>query len=354
MNKENILKAIVVASLLGAVFLAWKSFDNDELGDGFARSNGRIEAVEIDIATKVSGRIQEIVVNEGDYVEAGQVIAYMDTGVLKAQLREAEANYQRAVTDVESARSLVNQREHEKAAAEAVVEQRIAELTAAEKRLERSKQLVERKVVSEQTLDDDLAGYQSAKAAVSAARANVAAADATLKESRSRIIAAESAVNASRATIERIQADIEDSILKSPRNGRVQYRVAEPGEVLPPGGAVVNMVDLSDVYMTFYLPTYQAGRVAIGAEARIILDAAPHYVIPATITFVSNVAQFTPKTVETEEERQKLMFRIKAHIPRDLLQKHIDQVKTGLPGEAFVRLNPEKEWPPELHVKVPD
>src|SRR3546814_3115012 len=82
-------------------------------------------------------------------------------------------------------------------------------------------------------------------------------------------------------TIQRIQADIDDSVLKSPRDGRVQYRVAQPGEVLSPGGVVLNMVDLTDVYMTFFLPTEQAGRVALGAEARLVLDAAPQYVIPA-------------------------------------------------------------------------
>jgi HlyD family secretion protein len=78
------------------------------------------------------------------------------------------------------------------------------------------------------------------------------------------------------------------------------------------------------------------------------LDAAPQYVIPAKASFVADVAQFTPKTVETEEERQKLMFRIKAQIPPELLRKHIQQVKTGLPGMAYVKLDPEAEWPKRL------
>ena len=153
--------------------------------------------------------------------------------------------------------------------------------------------------------------------------------------------------------IERIQADIDDSVLRSPRDGRVQYRVAEPGEVLDAGGVVLNVVDLSDVYMTFFLPTEEAGRVAIGTEVRLVLDAVPQYVIPARASFVADVAQFTPKTVETAKERQKLMFRIKAQIPRDLLQKHLHQVKTGLPGMAYVRLDPQAEWPPELQARVP-
>ena len=170
---------------------------------------------------------------------------------------------------------------------------------------------------------------------------------------RSQVIGTRSLIEASRAAIERLQVDIDDSALKTPRDGRVQYRVAQPGEVLPAGGRVLNLVDLSDVYMTFFLPTAAAGRVALGTEVRLILDANPQYVIPAKVSFVADVAQFTPKTVETEQERQKLMFRIKAQIHPDLLKKHITQVKTGLPGMAYVRLDPGAEWPTHLRVKLP-
>lgn len=156
---------------------------------------------------------------------------------------------------------------------------------------------------------------------------------------------AEAAVAAAHAAIEAIDTEINDGTLRAPRDGRVQYRVAQPGEVLGSGGRVLNLVDLGDVYMTFFLPTSEAGRVAIGTEVRLVLDAAPQYVIPAKATFVSDVAQFTPKTVETEEERQKLMFRIKARIAPELLQKYIQQVKTGLPGVAYIRIDPKAEWP---------
>ncbi|MDY0213851.1 MAG: HlyD family efflux transporter periplasmic adaptor subunit, partial [Desulfuromonadaceae bacterium] len=118
-------------------------------------------------------------------------------------------------------------------------------------------------------------------------------------------------------------------------------------------GRVLNLVDLSDVYMTFFLPTAAAGRVALGTEVRLVLDAAPEYVIPAQASFVADVAQFTPKTVETASEREKLMFRVRAQIPVDLLKKHILQVKTGLPGMAYIRLDPTVQWPPHLQIKGP-
>ena len=116
---------------------------------------------------------------------------------------------------------------------------------------------------------------------------------------------------------------------------------------------MLNMVDLADVYMTFFLPENQVGRVNMGTEARIILDAAPQLVIPANVTFVADVAQFTPKTVETKEERQKLTFRVKATIPADLLREHLAKVKTGLPGVAYVKLDPNASWPANLAVKLP-
>ena len=123
--------------------------------------------------------------------------------------------------------------------------------------------------------------------------------------------------------------------------------------MLAAGGRVLNMVDLSDVYMTFFLPTEQAGTLKLGGEARLILDAAPDLRIPATISFVASVAQFTPKTVETSDERLKLMFRVKARIPPELLQLHLEYVKTGLPGVAWVRVNEELPWPEDLAVRLP-
>jgi len=160
-------------------------------------------------------------------------------------------------------------------------------------------------------------------------------------------------VEASTATIARIEADITDSQLTAPRDGRVQYRVAQAGEVLGAGGKVLNLVDLSDVYMTFFLPESVAGRLPIGSEARIVLDAAPQFVIPATISFVSSTAQFTPKTVETATERQKLMFRVRAQIDPDLLRQNLKLVKTGLPGVTWVKTDPNAPWPPKLTPMVP-
>jgi|TARA_X000000368_G_scaffold417694_1_gene414810 HlyD family secretion protein len=349
--KRPIIMGLLLALLLGAAI--WYGVKPATLPQGFAKGNGRIEAVEIDVATKTPGRVLEILVDEGSFISAGQILARMDTAVLTAQLREAEAQFEQAKIGVDTAQSMVAQRLAEKEAAKAVVAQRQAEVDAASKRLARTEQLTAKGNASVQQLDDDRADTAGRKAAFSAAIAQVSAVEAALGAARAQVIAARSAVAASKATMERIQADIDDSALRSPRDGRVQYRVAQPGEVLSAGGAVLNLVDLSDVYMTFFLPTAEAGRVAIGAEAHIVLDAAPDYVIPAEISLVSDVAQFTPKTVETAEERQKLMFRLKARIDKTLLQQYLEQVKTGLPGMVYVKLDPDAEWPDELQIRLP-
>lgn len=354
MNLRNWLLLVVIIAICGTTYLGWKISRPVELPEGFASSNGRIEATEIDVSTKLAGRILDELVDEGDFVTASQVVAHMDIESLGAQRREAEAKLGMAKSAVETARSTLAQRESEKAAAESTVDQREAEFSRDSRNYDRAKQLTEKKVMTEEDFDNHRATFFSTKAAVNSAKANVAAADAAISTAKALIIAAEANVMSAQATIERIQADIDDSTLKAPRDGRVQYRVAQPGEVLNSGGKVLNLVDVGDVYMTFFLPTAQAGRVKQGAEARLVLDAAPQYVIPAKVTFVADVAQFTPKTVETAEERQKLTFRIKAHINSDLLKKYVRDVKTGLPGVAYVQLISQAEWPAHLQVKLPD
>ncbi len=348
MIRSALVLAAGVAALVG-----WQRFGLKDGETGLVSGNGRIEAVEIDVASRAAGRIEEIRVREGEFVTAGQVLAVMDTDVLEAQRRQAEAQLQQADSAVTTAGSQIAQRQSDKAAAQAVVAQRQAELKAARSHLERSTALAEKGFLSPQAVDDERARVESAEAALSAARAQVAAAESAIASARSQVTGAQSSTAAAQANIERIQADIDDTTLKSPRDGRVQFIVARPGEVIPAGGRVLNLVDLSDVYMTFFLPAAVAGRVAIGTEVRIVLDAAPQYVIPANVSFVADVAQFTPKAVETANEREKLMFRVRAQIPPDLLKQHILQVKTGLPGVAYVLSEPGAAWPDRLQVKLP-
>lgn len=323
---KKVIVALVVTAVAGLVVYSVKSYmDNAIYRDpAFASGNGRLEATEINVATKLSEKVEKVYVTDGEFVKKGQLLAKMQTNVLEAQLAQAKAQ--------------VAVKKAELASARAVVLQKNSNRENAYRRFKRAEFLVSKKATSEQTFDNDKALFLAADAELTAARAVV--------------VQSQAAIKAAEADVRRIEEDIKDSNLTAPISGRVQYKVAEPGEVLEAGGCVLNMVDLTDVYMTFFLPEGVAGKVRIGAEARILLDTLPHVAIPAKISFVANVAQFTPKTVETRIERQKLMFRVKARIAPELLERYIDIVKTGLPGVAWVKLDPKAQWPAFLKLNA--
>ncbi|AZN64062.1 MULTISPECIES: HlyD family secretion protein [Acinetobacter] len=348
-KKLSIVGAIVITVLVA--YLIWKNMDKSDT-DALVSGNGRIEATEINISSKLSGQLEEILVQEGDFVEPGQVLARIKVSALEAQLREVQAQQRQAQDGIATAEAQVAMRISEKAAAEAMVQQRETELVAAKNRLARTEILAKEGASSRQQLDDERADVKRVAAVLSAAKAQVDSAQSAIVAARSQVSGAHSQVDAIKATIERINFDLDDAQLKAPLKARVQFLVAQPGEMIAAGGRVLNLIDLSDVYMTFFLPETVAGRIAMGTEVRIVLDAAKNVVIPARVSFVADTAQFTPKTVETESERQKLMFRVKAKIDPALLQKHIQQVKTGLPGVAYIKIDDNAAWPAFLENQV--
>lgn len=345
MAKRN---GIILAGLAAAAALGWLAWDRLQpagLPAGFASANGRIEATEIDIAALTGGRIAEITAAEGDLVKAGDLLVQMDVVQLNAQKRQAEAQLARAEIGVETAKALVAQAEAQERAAQASVDQAAAVADAAAQRYARSVQLAANATVSQQVLDDDLARDRQGKAGLASAEASHAAALAGVSSAEAQVVDAGAAVEAAKASIDAIQASLDDATLTAPRAGRIQYRIAQEGEIVGSGGRILSLVDLGDVYMTVFLPTSQVGRVQVGSEVRLVMDAAQELVIPATVSYVADVAQFTPKTVETADEREKLMFRVRARIDPELLSRHIEYVKTGLPGMAYLRLDPDAAWP---------
>ncbi len=340
--------AVVIVAAAGIGWAFW-SPDPDK---GFVQGNGRVEATEVDVATKLAGRIQEIWVDEGNFVVLGQPLAQMQTTVLNAQRDEAQALCRQAVTAVASAEALEAARASEVVAAEAVVVQRESDVDLARRRFKRTESLTGEGALSRQDFEDDQARWRGMEAALASARAQVSAAAAAVRAAHAVWVGARSGIAAAEATVTRIEADIHDSQLTAPRAGRIQYRIGQPGEVLAAGGKVLNLVDLGDVYLTFFLPEMAAGKVSIGTEVRVVLDAVPDEVIPATVSFVASVAQFTPKTVETASEREKLMFRVKAQFGGELLARHRTTIKTGTPGVAWVRLDARAAWPARLGIKA--
>jgi HlyD family secretion protein len=264
-------------------------------------------------------------VNEGDEVTAGQVVATISSPETEAQLRSAQAQVLKAKQALAEASALIVQRK--------------SDLDFAGPDYERAKQLVERGNISQQMTDSRRNRFEAAQAGYVAANARRDQAEAEIK--------------AAEAEVERLQSILVDLVLISPRSGRVQYRLARAAEVVAAGQRVLTILDLNDVYMTIYLPADQAGKLSVGDEARTILDPVPQYVLPATVSFVATEAQFTPKSVETAEEREKLMFRVKLQGDPAVLDKYHRAVKTGVRGLGFVRIDPKIPWPKELEVKLP-
>lgn len=343
-QKKWLVIAVILACAAGGAY-TWHALRGPAKDAAFASGNGRIEATEVNISTKLAGRLVAVLAKEGEDVAEGQLLARMDTRVLKADLQEAEAAIAQARQKLVSAEAAVAQRNNEIAAAGALVAQRASQANFSTKELRRSKELRAGGFIADQKVDADANTAKTDAAQVQAAQAQHSAARAAAAAAKAGVSEAQAAIEAAMAKAESIRADIQDSALTAPSGGRVLYRLAEPGEVLAAGGHVLTLLDLSDVYMTVFLPTELAGRIALGAEARIVLDVRPDLSIPAQVSFVSPQAQFTPKAVETRTEREKLMFRIKVKIAPELLRQHAKQVKTGLPGVAYVRLDPDAPWP---------
>ncbi len=293
-----------------------------DLPESFAWGNGRTEAIEVDITTKYGGRLEQVLVKEGDKVEIAQELVRFDTQELAAQLRRAQAEVRRT--------------EQAKNFSIAVITQRKSELSLAKKDMERSKGLYENDSISLEQLQRDETAVETAMATLAAAQAQ--------------LFNAIAAIEAAIANTELIKTQLDDSTLKAPINGRVLYRLAEPGEVLPGGGKVLTVLDPTDIYMTLFLPTQKAAKVAVGAEARIVLNGIAGIVIPAKVSFVAPRAQFTPKEVETRTEREKLMFRLKVQLDAGFLEAHAALAKTGIPGIAYIRLDETSQWPVLLQI----
>jgi len=319
----RLLWLLVPAAAGGAIW--WWLHMTPALAPGLAVGNGRLEADEIDIDTKFAGRILTLNVDEGDLVKPGQVLAVMDTRDLEAQLKQ----YQ----------EIVLQAQHTLDQAKANYAQQQAIVKLAQQEIDRTSYLVPRGAATQETLDQQKQRLDSALATLNADAAAVGA--------------AEHALEAATHQVELYRVNIADNSLVAPKEGPIEYRVANVGEVLPAGGKVFTMLDASYVYMDIYLPTAAAGRVRIGSDARIVLDAYPGHVIPAKVVFIASQAQFTPKEVETQDERDKLMFRIRVRIDADRLVGRAAMVRSGLPGVAYVLTDAAAVWPANLQPSPP-
>ncbi len=311
--------------LITAGWLMWNQSHRQDTPEGLVRANGRLEVERIEIAAKYPGRIVELPVQEGDLVKAGDLIARQDSTELAAQKAAVAAAMERAQQAIARAKAETQVRQ---------VQARLAQLE-----LDHTVKLRQDTLVSRAEVERREAQRDGERAGVSVAQAAIGEATAARSEAQ--------------AQIQRLDVAIADMSLRAPVSGRIEYRVVEPGSVIPSGGRVATLLNTSSVYMTVFLPTSAAGRLKVGDEARLVLDAAPQFVIPAHVSFVAAEAQFTPKYVETATERDKLVYRVKLQVPTEVASRYAQYVKAGLTGNGYVRSDTQKPWPVAFDIKLP-
>ena len=334
---KNWIIALGVIALGIVVGVGWLRREKAGLPPGLASGNGRIEAIEYDIATKRPGRIAKVLAQEGDMVEPSQVLVEMDVRDLQAELKQAEAELRRTVEGRRQAVAGVAQKQSDIQQALAAIAQRESELKLAEREFERSGELLKRELIARQEFDEDQTKKLTADAALTMEQARKRTADAALKAAAA-FKSTKAKLPSRRRAPQSKESKLTSMIAGSPRRYSAACSTVSPSPARSwaPAARSCTVFELTDVYMTIFLPTALAGQLKIGAEGRIVLDAAPHLVIPATVSFVAPRSQFTPQEVETKTEREKLMFRVKVRIDPELLKKNIAiRVKTGLPGVAY-------------------
>jgi HlyD family secretion protein len=347
---------LVVGGVLGYKY--WKSTQS-ALPAGIVSGNGRIEAKLSDASAKEPLRVKEVMVDEGDLVRPGQVLVRLDTLTLEEELAKNEAavatareQFAAAKTAIATAHANIAAANATIVSANAAVEQKQSDIQLAQIEAERQRRMLAENATSQALYDVRQAALVTTKATLKdaqaqedVARARADAARAQASTAQAQADAAQQQIGVALAQVNVTKSRINDATLVSPITGRVLYRLAEPGEVLGPGGKALTLVDLSDVYMEIFLPSDQAARLKTGAPARITVDYEPNAAAAGYVSFVSPEAQFTPKQVETKSEREKLMFRVKIQIPPELVTHYLERIKTGVRGVGYVKVNSDAQWP---------
>lgn len=306
MNIKKILLVLFIVAIFCSIgFFEYKNFfakNNDNIITG----NGRVEAREVAVSAKFGGKIVELKVNEGDYVKKDQLLAVIDSRALEA--------------DIEAQKAKSNEILKQISAVDAEIKATNSDITFYTKELNRTKALIKQNFASQLELDKNNNALDKTKAKLNSLIANKNSLQASYKSLL--------------ATIKAQEINLSDMKIYSPINGVVLYKLVENGEMLSNGSRMFIMYNPDDLYMTIYMPSENAGQVKLGEKATVKLDAYKNKTFPATITFIADNAEFTPKEVETQKERQKLVFRVKLTFDDNSNR----EAKPGMPGDGYIEI----------------
>jgi HlyD family secretion protein len=307
----RLVLVLVILSTIGVV--AWLTLRHSRAVDDAITASGTVEATTADLGFQLAGRIAYVSVREGDRVEQGEELAALDRSELEAQRRAAEARGA-------SARAMLSElvlgyRSEE-------VEQARAALRAAREKLEEARRVVERTrrlyeggAVSKELLDTHETSFEVAKESVAGAEENLRLLETGPRKER--IAAQRAAVEQAEADVARIEASLEFALIRAPFAGLITLKHREPGETVPPGAPVLTLMNPDDRWIRIYVREDDVGRLQIGQPVEITADADPSRIYEGRIIFIANEAEFTPRNVQTTEERVKLVYRVKVQITGD-------------------------------------
>ena len=349
--KKWIIPVVIVAA--GAAgFAVYQKQHADRQPENIIASNGRLELERIDVATLYAGRVKSMNVDEGSEVKAGDVLAELSSDTTSGRVEEAQAGELAAKEMVQRAQAGVKQAQEAVARADAQIAAQLQQQKLAQMELDNAGKMQSEDLVSPAETQRRRSQRDGAAAAVKAAQAAKAEALAAVRQAQAQVAEAQAGVAARQAQLKLAQSANSDMQITSPKDGVVEYKIAQAGNVVGAGGKVVSLLDFSDASMAIFLPTAQVGSLKVGDEARIKLDGVDA-VFPAKISFIATEAQFTPKNVETASERAKLMFKVKLRIPKETALQYKGLLKGGMVGNGYVRTNRQQAWSADLAVKLP-
>lgn len=350
--KKAVIASLAVALAAGGVWYVLQN-QKETLPAWIAQSNGRLELNRIDVASLYPGRVKAVLVEEGADVKEGDILAELSSETSNSRLEEARAAELRQEEAVGRAKAAEAQMKQTVARAQANVDANRQQLRVAKMELDNARKLLADQLVSQSEVTKRQADYERAVAAVKAAEAARDEARATVAQSTAAQAEARAGVEQARAAVKSATSANDDMNIRAPIAGRVEYTIAEAGNVVAAGSKVVSLLDPADVSMNIFLPTDSMSRLKVNDDARIRLDGIDA-VFPAKIKFIATDAQFTPKSVETVDERAKLMFKVKLQVSRETAVKYNRLLKGGLTGNGFVKTDAKAAWPAELAVRLPN
>lgn len=349
---RKVLLAVLLAAAVGGGWWLYQQQESTALPDFVFHSNGRLELNRLDVASLYPGRVERVLVAEGDAVKANEVLVELSSAQSSGQLAAAQAATLRAAELVQRARAGVTQAQQAVARADAEIAAYRQQQKVAKLELDNAKQMRREDLVSASELAKRQADFERATASVKAAQAARAEAQAAVAQGQAAVAEAEAGVKQATAQADTAASADADMAIRSPLTARVEYRLVEPGTVIGAGSRVISLLDPADVSMNVFLPNATVGGLRVGDEARLVLDGIDA-VFPAQVSFIASEAQFTPKAVETADEREKLVFRVKLKVSADVAQRYDRLLKGGMTGDGYVRRDSSQAWPLALEVRLP-